>query len=507
MSYRVQLWTILNSGWGKSQAVQPQIQKLPTDLPVFASAIFIAAQKVCEKLVNQGYEAYVVGGSVRDVLIDLTVIPKDLDISTSAPVHEILRIFPKSEFAGVSFGVCRVKSKGYLFEVASFRKEGIYSNRRHPDTVEIGTFFEDSMRRDFTVNAIYLNSRTFEIIDFHNGFSDICARQMRCVGNASERLFEDPLRIIRLFRFAAGMNFKIDNSTLEAAKLQAPGLALLSRERILMEWAKIKPGGFCNCMNQLLTHIPINFLIGVQTSEVLFVKFNPSEKLSRNFDQLHIELPASAFFLFLTQNIAVNSDKNLLTDAYIAFLKWPISQTDTAFLNVISAFYFEKFSDPLKSKSSDTPIVLQDLFFASQCFFWITILNSVNAVRADWVAGVVCTFATKLNSSPFMQQWVPILLNLNSSSLEQSWKDHVLNTINEGPIATSTTAEFQAFVQHEKLPLPTLGALVSLQQTVCYFKNMGLTSPETDAALATKNTQALVPWAQEILKLKGLKLG
>ena len=507
MSDKVQLWTILNSGWGKSQAVQPQIQKLPTDIAVFTSAIFGAAQKVCEKLVNCGFEAYIVGGSVRDVLIDLTVIPKDFDISTIAPVDEILRIFPKSGFAGVSFGVCRVKSKGFLFEVASFRKEGIYSNRRHPDTVEIGTFYEDSMRRDFTVNAIYLNPLTFEIIDFHNGFSDICAKQMRCVGNASDRLFEDPLRIVRLFRFAAGMNFKIDSSTLEAAKLQAPGLSLLSRERILMEWAKIKPGFFHNCICQLVTHIPLNYLLDMPLKTEWFFKFEKCDSTNAVFEQLHIELPASAFFLFLTLNTAVNSEKNLLTDAYNALLKWPLSQTDTAFLDIISAFYFGKFSAPLKSKSSDTPIVLQNLSFASQCFFWITILNSVNAVRADWVAGVVCTFATKLNSNPFMQQWVPILFNLNSSSLEQSWKDHVLNSIDEGPIATWTTAEFQAFVQHEKLPLPTLGALVSLQQTVCYFKNRGLTSPETDAALATKNTQALVPWAQEILKLKGLKLG
>jgi tRNA nucleotidyltransferase/poly(A) polymerase len=200
-----------------------------------------AAWSICKQLSQAGESAYFVGGCVRDLLRNPDQVPDDIDIATSASVEKMRVLFPRVGFVGKQFGVALVKERGFSFEVATFRKEGTYSDRRHPDSVEAGTLQEDSNRRDFTVNALYFDPVLEELVDFHGGVEDLNARTMRCVGSADDRLFEDPLRILRLFRFACGFQFSIEPGTLSAAKSQRGGILLLSKERILMEIQKLLP--------------------------------------------------------------------------------------------------------------------------------------------------------------------------------------------------------------------------------------------------------------------------
>ncbi len=190
------------------------------------------AIEIINALRGAGFIAYLAGGCVRDQL--LGEIPKDYDVATSAHPEDIQGLFKKTASVGASFGVMLVRDFGPTIEVATFRSDGPYSDARRPDHVEFSSPEMDAQRRDFTINALFLDPKDDgdEIIDFVNGKADIENRILRAVGDPHQRLKEDHLRALRAVRFAARYDLEIEPITSEAIKQHASELSGVSVERI-----------------------------------------------------------------------------------------------------------------------------------------------------------------------------------------------------------------------------------------------------------------------------------
>lgn len=191
------------------------------------------AVNIIKTLEKAGFEAYIVGGAVRDMLLGMS--PTDYDITTNALPEDIIAHFSKVLKTGIKHGTVTVISDGNQVEVTTFRTETGYSDNRHPDKVSFATSLEDDLsRRDFTVNAIACDS-IGNVIDLFSGIHDLENRTLRTVGNPTERFKEDALRILRLFRFSAKLGFSIEPETYNAAIELSSELANLSKERIFSE--------------------------------------------------------------------------------------------------------------------------------------------------------------------------------------------------------------------------------------------------------------------------------
>ena len=195
------------------------------------------AQTVAKRLLDAGFTTYFAGGCVRDQLLGNK--PKDYDIATSATPTEVLQLFPNGNSVGAHFGVILVKEEGYHFEIATFRTDGSYSDGRKPESVTFSTPEEDAQRRDFTINGLFQNPLTGEVIDFVNGQSDLQTRTLRAIGEPKLRFQEDSLRLLRAVRFATKLNFEIHPDTGDAIKGNAAGLQRISPERIRDEFSQI----------------------------------------------------------------------------------------------------------------------------------------------------------------------------------------------------------------------------------------------------------------------------
>jgi tRNA nucleotidyltransferase (CCA-adding enzyme) len=199
---------------------------------------------VTSRLEGAGFEAYLVGGCVRDLLMGKK--PKDWDITTNAKPEEILGIFGDNSFYENDFGTVGVKNKETedqtlaLIEITPYRLESVYSDSRHPDKVEFSDNLGDDLkRRDFTVNALAYSPTKNELIDNHNGLKDIKDKVLRTVGNPEDRFGEDALRMLRAVRFAAELEFSIDSNVISAINVSAETLKKISRERIKDEFEKV----------------------------------------------------------------------------------------------------------------------------------------------------------------------------------------------------------------------------------------------------------------------------
>lgn len=186
---------------------------------------------------ENGYEAYAVGGCVRDAL--LKRIPKDWDITTSAKPEDIKRLFSKTIDTGIAHGTVTVRMSGESYEVTTYRIDGKYEDNRHPDSVTFtASLKEDLKRRDFTINAMAY-APDEGIIDIYGGVKDLNDGIIRCVGNPKERFDEDALRTLRAVRFAGQLGFNIEPETLEAVKKAAVRINNVSSERIRVEISKL----------------------------------------------------------------------------------------------------------------------------------------------------------------------------------------------------------------------------------------------------------------------------
>lgn len=210
---------------------------------------------ILDKLKENGFQAYVVGGAVRNYLLGKS--PKDWDICTNALPEQMQEIFKKYRqiTSGLKHGTLSVLINDKVFEVTTFRKDGIYSNGRHPDTVTfIDDLKEDLTRRDFTINAMAYSEEN-GIIDFFGGKEDLRRKIIRCVGDPMQRFEEDGLRILRAIRFAAQLEFQIEDNTRSALLYKTHLLKCVSQERKTEEISKILvcPSGIKNILDFELT--------------------------------------------------------------------------------------------------------------------------------------------------------------------------------------------------------------------------------------------------------------
>src|SRR6185312_6460529 len=181
---------------------------------------------VLKRLRDAGYVAYFAGGCVRDLLLGIE--PKDFDVATDAPPDRVRQIFRNAQAVGAAFGVILVRQGGSQIEVATFRAEAGYDDGRHPTVVRFTTAQNDAQRRDFTINGLFYDPVTEEVIDYVGGQEDIKARTVRAIGEAAARFDEDSLRLLRAVRFSARLGFKIDSTTAAAIKQHAPQLKRIS---------------------------------------------------------------------------------------------------------------------------------------------------------------------------------------------------------------------------------------------------------------------------------------
>ena len=195
------------------------------------------AKYIIETIQNAGFEAYVVGGCVRDSILGRC--PEDWDITTSARPEQVKQLFRRTIDTGIQHGTVTVMLDKEGFEITTYRVDGKYEDSRHPKEVTFTPNLEEDLkRRDFTINAMAYNE-TEGLIDIFGGLKDIEAKLIRCVGNPEERFGEDALRIMRAIRFSAQLGYEIHEDTEAAIRKLAPTLQKISAERIQVELTKL----------------------------------------------------------------------------------------------------------------------------------------------------------------------------------------------------------------------------------------------------------------------------
>ncbi len=195
-----------------------------------------AALQVAATLKRAGWQALLAGGCVRDTLLGRE--PKDYDIATDAKPQEVTALFPGALTVGAHFGVVVVKRGGVQIEVATFRKDGAYSDGRRPDSVVFTSAEEDAKRRDFTINGLFAVPETGEIVDYVGGREDLDKRLLRAIGEPAARFEEDHLRLLRAVRFATVLGFEIEAKTWQAVCALSGKIAGVSMERVRDELSR-----------------------------------------------------------------------------------------------------------------------------------------------------------------------------------------------------------------------------------------------------------------------------
>ncbi len=234
--------------------------------------------KVIRRLREKGYSAYAVGGCVRDSLMGK--VPHDYDIATSALPEEVSALFEKTVPTGVKYGTVTVITEDGPVEVTAFRKDGEYHDGRRPKSVTFTADIADDLsRRDFTVNAMAASINR-EIIDPFGGLRDIEDKVIKCVGEADRRFSEDALRIMRAFRFASALDFKIEQNTLSAAIKMSNRLSQVSAERIFTELIKTIMGRRVSVLIPIIEAGGLTFL-GIKEAHGLYLLDGKTCRVSR----------------------------------------------------------------------------------------------------------------------------------------------------------------------------------------------------------------------------------
>lgn len=249
---------------------------------------------------NAGFEAYIVGGCVRDILLNKT--PQDYDIATSATPEEIISLFPHTIPTGIKHGTVTVLfDNNEKTEITTFRCETTYYDNRHPESVSfVKTIEEDLSRRDFTVNAMAFCDKT-GLKDPFDGFKDLNDKILCAVGEPFKRFNEDALRILRLFRFSAQLGFKTEKSTFEQALKLSNNLSKISRERIRDEFIKI-----------LCSQNPDAIAPLIKTNCLAFLGIGKEHTFFDNLEFLKADpIPRFAYYCFKNSQNAFEIAQNL----------------------------------------------------------------------------------------------------------------------------------------------------------------------------------------------------
>jgi len=209
------------------------------------------ANSICDMLRRNGYQALLVGGCVRDVLLGRE--PADYDVTTDATPEQVAKLFPESVAVGAQFGVILIPRDGLKVEVATFRSDVGYSDGRHPDSVVYSKApQEDVQRRDFTVNGLLMRHDTGEVLDYVGGQADLAAKIIRAIGEPDRRFTEDKLRMMRAVRFAARFGFEIEAETFRAIRRHVAEIHQVSPERLRDELTKMLAEGAARQAFELL---------------------------------------------------------------------------------------------------------------------------------------------------------------------------------------------------------------------------------------------------------------
>jgi poly(A) polymerase len=289
-----------------SPSAQPQTVSHSTH-GLSRDKITSSARRVTTGLQEKGYTAYIVGGAVRDLLLGL--VPKDYDIATSATPEQVRSVFRRSRIIGRRFRLVHVMFGEDTIEVSTFRaRQGeVGEDQRADEHGRIlrdnvfGTQEEDATRRDFTINALFYDPATEEILDFCDGLADLKARRLRMIGDPDQRYREDPVRMLRAVRLSAKLGLKIDSATREPIKTLAPLLANVPSSRLFEEMMKLLFSGHATaCLLQLrqegLHHglLPMLDVILEQPMGERFVMM----ALKSTDERVRADKPVSPGFLF-----------------------------------------------------------------------------------------------------------------------------------------------------------------------------------------------------------------
>ncbi len=250
--------------------------------------------QVLDTLTSKGYQAFLVGGAVRDALLGIEV--KDFDVATSARPNEVEKIFPKTVPIGKEFGVIAVVCKANItVEVTTFRKESEYDQKRRPKGVEFTDLKGDGSRRDFTINALYYDIHRKELVDPFGGIEDLNSKKIRAIGVARERLEEDPLRILRALRFESRFQFSLDEELKDAIKDLKSKLSQISKERVFDELQKMFKGANWKVALRELKEFslfePLHISISSERTIKEILKLDLAATASVVFSWIFLELP------------------------------------------------------------------------------------------------------------------------------------------------------------------------------------------------------------------------
>ncbi len=274
---------------------------------------------------ENGFELYVVGGAVRDFLLGME--NHDYDFCTDALPEEVISLFRKTIPTGIEHGTVTVLFKGNSFEVTTYRTESDYSDSRHPDNVTyVRNLEEDLSRRDFTVNAFASDCNSGIITDLFNGIEDLKSKTIRAIGNPHERFTEDALRLMRMCRFAAKLNFNVDSDTKAASMELSSAINRISKERICDELIKT-----------LQTKHPVKGLRLMEETGLL-KEIIPELALCRNIRQE--KAIASDVLEHIFKSIDAAASLNYDTDVRLALLLHDIGKYNTMKTDEYGAIHF-----------------------------------------------------------------------------------------------------------------------------------------------------------------------
>ena len=287
---------------------------------------------ISSKIKESGHESYLIGGSVRDLILGKK--PHEYDLTTSSHPEHVKKLFKRVIETGIQHGTVTVMLADNAYEITTFRKDIDYTDGRRPDKIEFGaSLSEDMKRRDFTMNAIALNILSGKMIDENNGIADIQNKLIRTIGNPLERFGEDGLRPIRAIRFQSTLNFQIESETYKAIFLTRHITEKISRERFHDELNKI-----LNSQNAFigLYELYKNQIFELFTNEI-FTK-NLNLELLKNIDKLEVS-PLGLRLVFLLNLLLEDNDKLSKAEVILKDFRYSKSNSKDAL------FYLELFND------------------------------------------------------------------------------------------------------------------------------------------------------------------
>lgn len=276
------------------------------------------AREVIKVLQKNNFEAYAVGGCVRDLLLDLN--PKDFDIATNATPQQVKRLFRRSRIVGRRFQIVHVQFGRELIEVTTFRSNNTSKNGKVQQAESglltrdnmFGSIYDDASRRDLSVNALYYDTENNTLHDFCDGLEDLAKRKIRIIGNPATRYSEDPVRLLRVLRFAAKLGFQIDHKTQKPIVKMASSLQQVSAPRMFDETLKLFMGGYGLAVFQLLFEYRLFAQLVPQTSQLI--------------DQGQPNAKKMVEQALINTDLRIRSNKRVTPAFIYAALLWPAVQ-------------------------------------------------------------------------------------------------------------------------------------------------------------------------------------